>query len=260
MRVMIVRHGDPDYSIDSLTEAGWKEAKALARLMEKKYGQAYKEGKVTFFCSPLGRARDTAGETLKQLGAKAEILPWLTEFTEVRITDPRTGTPRITWDLYPKDWIDQEEHYQRDNWWRSPLMSSGDDVKKAYDRVVNGLDGILADHGYVREGDFYRAVKSNHNLIVLFCHMGVASVLMSHLLNCPPSITWQSTFLAPSSRTIFDMEERDEGIAVFRMRCMGDVSHLNMENLPISDSGMYGEVYPEPKRGKTQPNKEKSTK
>ena len=26
MRLLIVRHGDPDYSIDSLTEKGWKEA------------------------------------------------------------------------------------------------------------------------------------------------------------------------------------------------------------------------------------------
>ena len=25
MKLVIVRHGDPDYSIDSLTEKGWKE-------------------------------------------------------------------------------------------------------------------------------------------------------------------------------------------------------------------------------------------
>ena len=25
MKVLIVRHGDPDYDIDSLTEKGWKE-------------------------------------------------------------------------------------------------------------------------------------------------------------------------------------------------------------------------------------------
>ena len=30
MRLMIVRHGDPDYSIDSLTPKGWKEAELLA--------------------------------------------------------------------------------------------------------------------------------------------------------------------------------------------------------------------------------------
>lgn len=30
MRLLIVRHADPDYSIDSLTPAGWEEAKFLA--------------------------------------------------------------------------------------------------------------------------------------------------------------------------------------------------------------------------------------
>ena len=30
MRLLIIRHGDPDYEHDTLTERGWKEAKALA--------------------------------------------------------------------------------------------------------------------------------------------------------------------------------------------------------------------------------------
>lgn len=29
MKLVIVRHGDPDYSIDSLTEKGWKEVEYL---------------------------------------------------------------------------------------------------------------------------------------------------------------------------------------------------------------------------------------
>ena len=27
MKLLIVRHGDPDYTIDSLTEKGWREAR-----------------------------------------------------------------------------------------------------------------------------------------------------------------------------------------------------------------------------------------
>jgi probable phosphoglycerate mutase len=34
MRLMIVRHGDPDYEKDSLTPAGWKEAEALSERMK----------------------------------------------------------------------------------------------------------------------------------------------------------------------------------------------------------------------------------
>ena len=31
MKIMIIRHGDPDYSIDSLTEKGWREAELLSQ-------------------------------------------------------------------------------------------------------------------------------------------------------------------------------------------------------------------------------------
>ena len=31
MKLLIVRHGDPDYSIDSLTEKGWREAELLSK-------------------------------------------------------------------------------------------------------------------------------------------------------------------------------------------------------------------------------------
>ena len=49
MRLIFIRHAEPDYSIDSLTEKGWREAKLLA--------ERTKRWKVDeFYCSPLGRA------------------------------------------------------------------------------------------------------------------------------------------------------------------------------------------------------------
>ena len=35
MRILIIRHGDPDYAKDSLTEKGWREAEYLADKLEK---------------------------------------------------------------------------------------------------------------------------------------------------------------------------------------------------------------------------------
>ena len=35
MKLLIVRHGDPDYTIDSLTEKGWREARYLAQKLSK---------------------------------------------------------------------------------------------------------------------------------------------------------------------------------------------------------------------------------
>lgn len=51
MKLLIVRHGDPDYSIDSLTEVGRKEAEFLAERLAAVETAAY-------YVSPLGRAKD----------------------------------------------------------------------------------------------------------------------------------------------------------------------------------------------------------
>ena len=73
MRILIVRHADPDYDIDSLTDTGWKEAELAADYLSKINVKA-------FYVSPLGRAQDTAGCTLKKMDRQAETYDWLREF------------------------------------------------------------------------------------------------------------------------------------------------------------------------------------
>lgn len=64
MKILLIRHGDPDYTIDSLTRKGWKEAEYLSERLEK---LDVKE----FYVSPLGRAKDTASLTLKKMNRTA---------------------------------------------------------------------------------------------------------------------------------------------------------------------------------------------
>ena len=68
MKLLIIRHGDPDYTIDSLTEKGWREAEYLSQRMAS---LDIKD----FYVSPLGRARDTASLTLKRMGRTAQECP-----------------------------------------------------------------------------------------------------------------------------------------------------------------------------------------
>lgn len=93
MRILIIRHGDPDYEKDSLTQKGWHEAELLADKMEKTDVTA-------FYVSPLGRAQDTASVTLKRLGRSAKTYHWLREF-HAPIYDKKTKKLRGPWDLMP---------------------------------------------------------------------------------------------------------------------------------------------------------------
>ena len=234
MKLMIVRHGEPDYSIDSLTPVGWKEAEILADRLCKLDVKA-------FYCSPMGRAKDTASFTLKRMGREATILPWLQEFP-AGVIRPGHTKPGCAWDWLPQDWTAEPDHFLRDRWMHTPAMEQAN-VPAIYENVVKGLDQLLAAHGYVREKDYYRAVSANQDTVVLFCHFGLECVLLSHLLNISPMLLWHGTCAAPTSVTILNTEERREGIAYFRMSTFGDTSHLYAAGQAPSFAARFCETY-----------------
>lgn len=234
MKILIVRHGDPDYSIDSLTPKGWREARFLAQRLVQTPAAAY-------YCSPMGRAQDTASFTLQGLGRSAQTCPWLREFLGF-IVRPDRGEKYICWDWLPQDWTQEERFYRRDAWLEPPVMAEGN-VREEYAWVTGELDKLLESHGYRREGSFYRAVRGNNDTIVFFCHFGVECVLLSHLLNISPMLLWHGTMAAPTSVTTVATEERREGIAYFRMSSFGDVSHLYANGEAPAFAGRFCECW-----------------
>lgn len=233
MKLLIVRHGDPDYSIDSLTPAGWKEAALLSERLSKLDVAA-------FYCSPLGRAQDTAKPTLEQLGRDTEICEWLREFSP-KVLRPHDTAPDVSWDWLPKDWTGDKRFYDRNHWFENPRFLDAS-VKEEALWVWQGLDGLLARHGYVRDGETYRVERPNEDTIVLFCHFGVQCVLLSHLLGISPMPLWHGTCAAPSSVTTLTTEERTSGIACFRMNGFGDVSHLYAADCAPSVAARFRET------------------
>lgn len=217
MKILIIRHADPDYEADSLTETGWKEARLLSERISKMDIQK-------FYVSPLGRAKDTASLTLKKMGREAQECEWLREFNP-RIHRPDRENDSIVWDWLPQDWTKVTEFYDKDAWLGDPVMQEGS-VAEEYRWVTGSFDKLLAGHGYEREGNYYRAVRSNMDTIVFFCHFGLECVLLSHLLGISPMALWHGTCAAPSSVTTLVTEERRKGIASFRMSSYGDVAHL----------------------------------
>lgn len=234
MKLIIIRHGDPDYTIDSLTEKGWREAELLSQRISALQVK-------NFYISPLGRAKDTASLTLKKMNREGKILPWLTEF-HAPVRDAQTGEERVPWDWLPADWTRIEEYYHNNLWHKAPIMQAGH-VGDEAERVYAGLDDILAAHGYLRQGIVYQAVKPNRDTIVLFCHFGVECVMLGHLLGISPVVIWQGFCAAPSSVTTLITEERREGIAIFRMSSFGDTSHLYAANEEPAFAARFCETY-----------------
>ena len=234
MKILIIRHGDPDYAVDSLTEKGRREAELLSERIAPLDVKAY-------YVSPLGRARDTAAYTLKRVGRTAETFDWLREY-DVDIRDEETGGRRLAWDQLPAVWTEVSEYYDKDRWYDVPIMRESG-IKAGLDKVWDGLDAVLEKHGYKREKNYYRVTAANEDTIVFFCHFGVECVMLGHLLGISPMALWHGFVAAPTSVTTLTSEERREGVASFRVSSFGDISHLYKYGEEPAFAGRFCEMF-----------------
>ena len=235
MRILIIRHAEPNYAIDGLTEKGQREAELLA---EKMRGEDIDK----IYVSPLGRARLTAKPIEAVKNMSAEVCEWLREFDYATVKLPYLNEPACCWDLLPEFVGEHPELYLPDRWTKVDFIAESK-VPDSYRAACTEFDELLKKHGYVRDGINYRAENPNHETIALVCHYGVSSVLLSHLLNCSPYSIWQNCVTLPSSVTTLYTEERRCGTASFRMCGMGDVSHLYQGGEAASFAARFCECF-----------------
>ena len=236
MRILIIRHGDPDYANDTLTEKGHREAKLLAEKLKKE--------KIDFiYSSPLGRARHTCDYTARALGRADEVVEkeWLREFG-CPLTLPSGRERKIPWDMLPTEWADNPKMYDGDSWYQQDFYKDGD-MENRVRFVYEGLDEVLASHGYKREGKFYTTEQGNDLTIAFFCHFGLEMLLLSRLCNISPIPLWHHFVALPTSVTTLYTEERREGEAVFRCAGFGDTGHLYAGGEEPSFAARFCEVF-----------------
>jgi probable phosphoglycerate mutase len=236
MRILIIRHGDPDYEHDTLTEKGHREAQLLAA----RYG---KEKIDYFYSSPLGRARHTCDYVAKAHGKEDKVVvkEWQHEFGTHHVLP--TGEERyIIWDLLPDFWTKIDAMYDHENWCAQDFYTAAG-MDKKYKWVTDGLDELLKEHGYTRKGRIYETEQGNHDTLVFFCHFGLEMVLLSHLCNISPIILTHHFTALTSSVTTLYTEEREKGKVVFRCCGFGDTGHLYAGGEEPSFAARFCEVY-----------------
>lgn len=229
MRLYIIRHADPDYSIDGLTEAGHVEAKALAPRMQH-------EGITEIYASPMGRARATAQYSADALGLNVKIEEWAAELEHWRIEDSQWSCV-MAWD-WPAHLIREDyRNVRHDNWHEIPSLDNPE-FRQDYQRVCDASDNFLARLGYTRDQGRYRVEHDHRRRIAFFCHNGLGLTWLSHLLAIPLPLVWAGFWLSPSSVTTILMDARCDQWATPRALCVGDTSHLYHAGLEIQPSGI----------------------
>lgn len=286
MRLIFIRHGDPDYSIDNLTEKGKKEVELLTERICKWFPDKADLNKVHFYTSPLGRAKATGAPALEKLQQTATELSWLQEF-HYRTEYPKNffveelrGCSTMCWDLIPEVYTADKNYFNKNKWQFTRLMKKGN-IKHHYKEVCEGFDKLLAEYGYVRnKKDFYDVLNPVHNpnfepkysalnkggiggsgkekyqlvseknlseecTLVFFCHLGIMFTIIAHLIGVSPMQLWQGFYVAPTSLTILNSEERIKGQAWFRVERLGDTNHLINGGEPTSSSGYFTDIFRE---------------
>ncbi len=177
MRIIFVRHGEPDYEKDVLTETGWEQARAAAGIL-------LNENIEEIWSSPLGRAHNTAEATSELLGKPVKVLDFMRELR----WGSRGG--ELYADGHPWDTADRIAADGSDLGsaeWRAESYFCNNCVTDSVNEVESGIDSWLEGLGYKREGLYYRHTKeeAQHRTIALFCHGGSSSAAIGHILNLP---------------------------------------------------------------------------
>ncbi len=178
MRIVFVRHGEPDYTHDCLTEQGKLQALAAAERLRE-------EGIEEIFSSPLGRAAETAAATAELLKLPVKTLDYMREL-HWGSTDgtplPSDGHP---WDL--ADLLAGEGWDLTNPGWREHPYFRNNRVTENADMVARKTDEWLLSLGYERNGAFYRCIRPDdrQKTVALFSHGGSSAAAMGHILNLP---------------------------------------------------------------------------
>ncbi len=174
MRILFVRHGEPDYARDCLTDEGRRQAEAAAKRLAG-------EGIEKLYASPMGRALQTAEPTARLLGLGVQVLDWMREITWGGPGLPEEGHP---WTL--SDWLIEREDFDffALDWRKHPYFSRNAALR-CYDDVAARFDGLLLENGYRHEGTRCFCTAEAAQTVALFSHGGSGGCALAHLLALP---------------------------------------------------------------------------
>lgn len=176
MRLILVRHGDPDYERDCLTETGKKQAIAVAdRLKNEPISEIYS--------SPCGRALETAKPAAEARSLEVRILEYMREIRWSSPDEPESLLSRHPWTLSERMVNDNVDITRKD--WKEHEYFKNSPTLAAYEEIRKGSDEWLASLGFVREGLYYRCVKSENKTLALYSHGGSSTAILSHILSLP---------------------------------------------------------------------------
>ncbi len=226
MLLYIIRHGDPVYETDSLTERGKLQAEAVGKRM-------YDAKIDKIFSSPMGRARDTAAPACRLLGLEKNIEEWTHEIGDERLTpfpDGKMKSITLVQNTYYLENGNIDLPYER-TYECSGINASR--MQSAVKYIEEHGKEFLERMGYREENGVYRILRNNEEKVALFCHAAFSRAWLSVLLHIPLHIMWASFQYTHTGVTVVEFANNPNGFTAPRCLCFSDVSHLYASGLDL---------------------------
>ena len=226
MLLYIVRHGDPIYETDSLTDRGKFQAEAIGkRMFDAKIDK--------IFSSPMGRAKETAEPACRLLGLEKNIEEWTHEIGDEKLTpfpDGKMKSITLVQNTYYLENGNIDLPYDRTYECSGINQSNMESAVKYIEK--NGKE-FLERLGYREENGVYRILRNNEEKVALFCHAAFSRAWLSVLLHIPLHIMWSSFQYTHTGVTVVEFQNNENGITAPRCLCYSDVSHLYASGLDL---------------------------
>ena len=225
MRIVFVRHGEPDYAHDCLTPLGELQAKAAAQRLRE-------EGIGAIYSSPQGRARQTADAAAEVLGLEVHTLDFMHEIHWGSTDGEALFADGHPWKIADELAAGGSDLTER-NWAAHPYYRSNR-VTEAVRVVEEGIDAWLASLGYVREGLCYRNTREDDEqfTVALFSHGGSSSAAMGHILNHPFPYMCAVFHLPFTGITTLRFDRHPGSLSLPVLELAGDGRHIRDVRLP----------------------------
>ncbi|MBQ7990291.1 MAG: histidine phosphatase family protein [Oscillospiraceae bacterium] len=219
MRLLFIRHGDPDYQNDCLTPTGHEQAeKAAHRLASENIDKIY--------ASCMGRARQTAGYTARLTGKDVEILDFMREIVWGYDEDYQPeASPWVIADKMADEGMDAG-----DPMWEENRYFKGNRCVDNVHMIAEEFDKLLLTLGYRREGGLYRCITDTDNdrTVALFSHGGSSSAAMSHILGIPFPLVCSTFHLDLTSVCVLRFDSRPGSRRMPVIELLNDARHIHM--------------------------------
>ena len=223
MILYYVRHGDPIYRPDSLTEKGLKQAEVLAKRF-KKFGLD------EIYSSPAIRAQLTAEPTCKALGIEKTIIEWAHEDCAWKYMTVQAEGERRRWGFQDKKICEifnsREVRDLQGEWYTHPAFKDtqfGEYIQKNNAQVDEFMLSLGFEHD--RENFRYKIVKPSGKKIALFAHQGMGMNVLSSILDIPYPLFCTRYDISHSSVTAIYFNEDGEYV-IPKVLFLSNDSHL----------------------------------